>query len=245
MACCTRVGVGKGMGMNWANQHGLVLVGAVCGGGDSDWWIPGPVHGLEWRRRHNVADRREKKANNPDFPGLEAVTTTTPGADHAGKGAGRKRRGKKARERPPRRIEARKRDRSSTRRPDRAQASSSSVEVQQEQKEQQQQSSANAAAAGAPAAPSSADEAAAKGRGDNNWEFCGLLNRSKGIITANSGFNGTNSGRGRKTATSDWRGGEPGRMLGITRHWRDGRCANQVGGEGGNKREGAGRNASS
>ena len=97
-ACFSRVGVGAGLGINWAN-HGLVLVGAVCGGGDSDWYIPGPVYGIEWRRRHNVADRRAKKANNPDFPGLEAVTTATPRTDHAGKGAGPKRPGKKARER--------------------------------------------------------------------------------------------------------------------------------------------------
>ena len=51
MACCKEVGVGRGMGMNWADQHGLALVGAICGGDDSDWWILGPVNGFEWRRK--------------------------------------------------------------------------------------------------------------------------------------------------------------------------------------------------
>ena len=117
-ACFSRVGVGMGLGTSWANQ-GLVLVGAVCGGDNWEWYISGPIHGFEWRRKHNVADRRAKKATSPDLSGLGAVATATPRTGHAGKGAGSKRPGKNFCERL-RRREARKRNRSSMRRPDRA-----------------------------------------------------------------------------------------------------------------------------
>ena len=107
MACCKRVGVWRGVGRDWDYQHWLALVGVVCGGDDSDWWIPGPVNGLEWRREYKAVDRRTE-ANNLDFPSVAAVTMT-PGTVNAGESAGRKRRGKKARERLRRRIEASRR----------------------------------------------------------------------------------------------------------------------------------------
>ena len=236
-ACLSRVGVGSGFqGVSWANQE-LVLVGAVCEGDSWEWYIPGVVHGFEWRRQHNTVDRRTKKVYNSGFSGLEAGANETPRTTHAGKRAGQKRPGEKARERL-RRREARERNRASMRQPvDRAQARSSSVEVEQKE-DQQQQSSANIAAAGGDhlAAPSSAG-AAAKGREDDHGEFCVRLNRNQRIIIANSGFNGTNSG-GRKF-------GEPGRSLGFTRHRRDERFANQIGGGDGKKRGGAGRKANS
>ena len=78
--------------MDWDYQHWLALVGVVCGGGDSDWLIPGPVIGLEWRRKHNAVDRRTE-VNTLDFPSLAAVTMT-PGTVNAGESAGRKRREK-------------------------------------------------------------------------------------------------------------------------------------------------------
>ena len=163
MACCKRVGVRKGMGMDWAVQHGLVLVGDVCGGDDSDWWIPGPVNGFEWRRKHNAVDRRTE-AKNLDFPSLAAVATTL-GTVSAGESAGRKSRGKKARERLRRRIEARRGDRSSARRPERAHASSSSIKDQQGG----QQRTSSTIAAGA---PSSAGAAAAEGEGAVSFLVC-------------------------------------------------------------------------
>lgn len=172
-ACFSRVGVGgAGWGISW--NRGLVLVGAVCGGEDSKWYTSGPVHGFEWRRKHNVADRRTKKANNQD-PGLVAVATATSGPVHAGKGAGSKRPGKKARERL-RRREAKKRDQSSMGRPDRAQARGPRDQV--EQTDRQQQAPANIAADDDLAAPSSREPSA--GGGENGQqEFCARSNRNQ------------------------------------------------------------------
>lgn len=91
-ACFKGVGV-WGVGRGWAYQRGLFLGGVVCGGDDSAWWIPEPVGGPEWKRKHNAVDRR-REANNPGFSSFGAVTTT-PESVNAGESAGRNRRGRK------------------------------------------------------------------------------------------------------------------------------------------------------
>ena len=125
-ACLSRVGVGSGFqGVSWANQE-LVLVGAVCEGDSWEWYIPGVVHGFEWRRQHNTVDRRTGGDNwlrkhaagtrrrAPISPsgsavsrastGSSGVAAATPGEANAGKRTGWKRLGKKRREQLRRRL---------------------------------------------------------------------------------------------------------------------------------------------
>ena len=192
---CSRVGVRAGWGISWGS--GLVLVGAVCGGDeDSKWYTSGPVHGFEWRRKHYAADRRAKQANKQDFQGLVAVTTATPGPVLTGKGARSKRLGKQARERL-RRQKAKKRDQSSIRRPERAQAGGPRDQVEQKMSRQEQAPAIIAAADDDLAAPSSRSRTSAGDGRKNQEEFCARLSMNQRIVITNPEFDGKNLEGGR------------------------------------------------
>mmetsp|Transcript_42532 Transcript_42532/g.62504 ORF Transcript_42532/g.62504 Transcript_42532/m.62504 type:complete len:228 (-) Transcript_42532:57-740(-) len=163
-ACFKGVGVWFGVGRSWAYQHGLFRGGVVCGGGDDDWYISGPIGGVEWRRKHAAGDRR--RGSNTRGSASSRAVITTPGTAKAGEHTGRKRRGKKARERLRRRIASSRLDRPCGGHDRAAAASTTTIADQQGQ---------------LPSAASADGGAAAGGHG----ELTGLLSQGRRIIVAN------------------------------------------------------------
>ena len=103
MACTREVEVGRGRG-SWAVRHGRFSGGFVCGSGDDAWLVPGPVNGIEWRRRY-AAIRTGEPADLAGFPELGGVTTT-PRTIRAGARNGSKSKSQKARRKLRRQREA-------------------------------------------------------------------------------------------------------------------------------------------
>ena len=98
------------MGRGWGYQHGLFRGGVVCSGDSDDWYIAGPVGGVNWLRKHASGTRRRApispsgSAVSRASTGSSGVAAATPGEANAGKRTGRKRLGKKRREQLRRRL---------------------------------------------------------------------------------------------------------------------------------------------